>query len=347
MAIACFKSMTPQSLQIALCGYREQVIGPAYSKNPFFGIKRTKEWVLPAPFATYIQAVIKVFSSVYFTKHNAHATQEIPEQDLRGCPCERSPEAFHSASRASSLSGHSAKTYDHFLAHGDLITDTLMSSPNLMFRKTFLFSLNQFHGCSEWYLQKQRNLQYLPSVNQYLSKILLDDWKIPPRTTNIAETSHAATNADTSTQLSFLPAILVSGIKTMCKHWNGPSECEHLSEQRGGWTLNYPLPSSAHHPGPLELHWNPAFELDPALEPNYHALGESDYAMADYNGSGLDCVLPLPPPSLPVQPPDTSAPSDISGPSRTQRQKREQEVDPANEIEGKRSRTASRRARGE
>jgi hypothetical protein len=45
-----------------------QVIGPAYSKNPFFGIERTKEWVLPAPFATYMQAVMKVFSSVYFTQ---------------------------------------------------------------------------------------------------------------------------------------------------------------------------------------------------------------------------------------------------------------------------------------
>ncbi|KAJ7801398.1 hypothetical protein B0H14DRAFT_3489652 [Mycena olivaceomarginata] len=42
-----------------LRGYREQVIGPAYSKNPFFGFERTKEWVLPAPFATYMQAVIK------------------------------------------------------------------------------------------------------------------------------------------------------------------------------------------------------------------------------------------------------------------------------------------------
>ncbi|KAJ6464218.1 hypothetical protein DFH09DRAFT_1295631 [Mycena vulgaris] len=115
----------------------------------------------------------------------------------------------------------------------------------------------------------------------------------------------------------------------------------------GNSALNYPLPSSAHHPGPLELHWNTAFELDPALKPNYHALGGSDYAMADYNGSGSDYVLPLPPPSPPVQPPDTSAPSDASGPSRTRRRKHEQEVDPANKVEGKRSRTASRRARGE
>ncbi|KAJ7315705.1 hypothetical protein DFH08DRAFT_820276 [Mycena albidolilacea] len=354
----------------------------------------------------------------------------------------------------------------------------------------------------QWYLQKQRNPWYLPSVNQYLSRILLEDWKITPRKTNIAETSHAVTNADT--QLPLLPAILVTQERDkddveeihqivrdgiMRKHWNGPSEREHLSEQRAGWSahqreernddlvtydtlakdweegqeewrfslthghalqaqiqliqaelkvdkrrtdlseelktlraalefekqarrdwvtqrgetdsqmkvlgagplkgvqinrnqpvaalsdtaipddlnngqaeffdedmgqleyfpsdpLNYPLPSSVHHPGPLELHWNAAFELDPALEPIYHALGGSDYATADYNGSGSDYVLPLPPPSPPVQPPDTSAPSDTSGPSRTRRRKREQEVDPANEVEGKRSRTASRRARG-
>ncbi|KAJ7307717.1 hypothetical protein DFH08DRAFT_824244 [Mycena albidolilacea] len=101
----------------------------------------------------------------------------------------------------------------------------------------------------------------------------------------------------------------------------------------GNSTLNYPHPSPAHHPGPLELHWNAAFELVPAFEPNYHALGGSDYTMADYNVSGSDYVLPLPPSSLPVQPPDTSTPSDTSGASR--------------EVEGKRSRTASRCGEGE
>ncbi|KAJ7302864.1 hypothetical protein DFH08DRAFT_826190 [Mycena albidolilacea] len=329
-----------------------------------------------------------------------------------------------------------------------------------------------------WYLQKQRNPWYLPSVNQYLSKILLDNWKITPRTTNIAETSHAATNADTSTQLPLLPAILVTQERDkddveeihqivrdgiMRKHCNGPSEREHLSEQRAGWSarqreernddlvtydtlakdreegqeewrfsltrghalqaqiqliqaelklnkqqtdlseelktlraalefekqarhdwvtqrgeinsqmevlwagplkgvqinrnqpvaalsdttipddlnngqaeffdedmgqleyfpsdsLNYPLPSSVHHPGPLELHWNTA--LSSILHLNQTimiVLGGSDYAMADYNGFGSDYVLPLPPPSPPLQPPDTSAPSDTSGPSRTRR----------------------------
>jgi hypothetical protein len=45
--------------------------------------------------------------------------------------------------------------------------------------------------------------------------------------------------------------------------------------------------------------------------------------------------------------PLTLPPSDTSGPSRTRRRKREKEIDSANEVEGKRSRTASRRARGE
>ncbi|KAJ7055170.1 hypothetical protein C8F01DRAFT_1088528 [Mycena amicta] len=65
-----------------LRGYREQVIGPTYSKNPFFGLERTKEWVLPAPFATYMQAM----------------RETIEEQDVRG----RSMDAFRSISRASS-----------------------------------------------------------------------------------------------------------------------------------------------------------------------------------------------------------------------------------------------------
>ncbi|KAF8169544.1 hypothetical protein K438DRAFT_1941264 [Mycena galopus ATCC 62051] len=303
----------------------------------------------------------------------------------------------------------------------------------------------------KWYLQKQRNPWYLPSVNQYLSKILLDDWEITPRTTNIAETSHAATNTDTSTQLPLLRAILVTQKRDkddveeihqivrdgiMRKHWNGPSEREHLSEQRVVWsarqreernddlatydalakdreegqeewrfsltrghalqeqiqlvqaelkldkrrtdlseelntlraalefekqarreidtqmkvlrgiplkgvqnnwcqpvaalsdtaipghrtddlnnsqeecfdesmgqleyfpsdyiissnsTLNDPLPSPAHHPGPLELHWNAAFELDPALERNYHE-GETTQFSETSNLASL-CLL--------------------------------------------------------
>lgn len=103
----------------------------------------------------------------------------------------------------------------------------------------------------QWYLQKQRNPWYLPSVNAHLSRISRDDWNITPRTTNIAETSHALTNADTSTSLPLLPAILATQQRDkdeideihqiardgiMRKRWNGPSQRERLSEQRAGWT---------------------------------------------------------------------------------------------------------------
>ncbi|KAJ7885926.1 hypothetical protein B0H14DRAFT_2563623 [Mycena olivaceomarginata] len=348
----------------------------------------------------------------------------------------------------------------HFQRHIDELSKSDVPQDVLTSLKSILGLASQeeidaWHAfCTKWYLQKQRNSWYLPSVNQYLSKISLDDWKITPRTTNIAETSHAATNADTSTQLPLLPAILVTQERDkddveeihqivrdgiMCKHWNGPSERKHLSDQRAGWsarqreernddlatydalakdreegqeewrfsltrghalqeqiqlvqaelkldkrrtdlseelkTLRAALEFEKQarrdwvtqrgeidtqmkvlRAGPLkddlnngQLEYFPSdfarnttFELDPALEPNYHALGGSDYAIADYNVSGSDYVLPLPPPSPPVQPPDTSAPSDTSGPSRTRRRKREQEVDPANEVEGKRSRTALR-----
>ncbi|KAF8169714.1 hypothetical protein K438DRAFT_1983102 [Mycena galopus ATCC 62051] len=146
----------------------------------------------------------------------------------------------------------------HFISNG-----TSTSSPNPPSLKSILglasqeeidawhaFCASQAHPKSGTF-KKQRNLWYLPSVNRYLSKILLDNWKITLRTTNIAETSHAATNADTSTQLPLLPAILVTQERDkddveeihqivrdgiLRKHWNGPSEREHLSEQRAGWS---------------------------------------------------------------------------------------------------------------
>ncbi|KAJ6623819.1 hypothetical protein B0H10DRAFT_772137 [Mycena sp. CBHHK59/15] len=80
------------------------------------------------------------------------------------------------------------------------------------------FCAGQTHPkVQQWYLQKQRNPWYLPSVNAHLSKVSRDDWNITPRTTNIAETSHASTNADTSTSLPLLPLFLrdKSGTKTI------------------------------------------------------------------------------------------------------------------------------------
>ncbi|KAJ7865789.1 hypothetical protein B0H13DRAFT_1898409 [Mycena leptocephala] len=103
----------------------------------------------------------------------------------------------------------------------------------------------------------------------------------------------------------------------------------------------------AEHPAEPLFHWSTGFVLDPALEPNYHVLGGSDDPVAssapNYSASGSDYVLSLPPPP----PPPADQPTETSGPSRARRRKREPEVDPANEVEGKRSRTASRRARGE
>ncbi|KAJ6579406.1 hypothetical protein B0H10DRAFT_2235753 [Mycena sp. CBHHK59/15] len=115
------------------------------------------------------------------------------------------------------------------------------------------FCAGQTHPkVQQWYLQKQRNPWYLPSVNAHLSKVSRDDWNITPRTTNIAETSHASTNADTSTSLPLLPLFLrqrqerdkddideihqIARDGIMRKRWNGPSERERLAEQRAGWS---------------------------------------------------------------------------------------------------------------
>ncbi|KAJ7874978.1 hypothetical protein B0H14DRAFT_2569008 [Mycena olivaceomarginata] len=255
------RSFHPDRLSLKdLRGYREQVIGPAYSKNPFFGIERTKEWVLPAPFATYMQAVIK----------------ETAEQDLRGCPCERSPEVFRSASRASSSSGHSVPR---------------TASPS----------------SQGWFSVLRAGPLKDVQINRNQPVAALSDTAIPD-TESGSSLELPSMNDLNNGQAEFFD-------EDMGQLEYFPSDYIISSNS----ALIFPLPSSAHHLGPLELHWNTAFELDPALEPNYHALGGSDYAMADYNGSGSDYVFPLPPPSPPVQPPDTSAPSGTSGPSRTRR----------------------------
>ncbi|KAJ7055171.1 hypothetical protein C8F01DRAFT_1374044 [Mycena amicta] len=362
-----------------------------------------------------------------------------------------------------------------------------------------VFCASQTHPkVQQWYLQKLHNPWYLLSINAYLLKVALDDWKITPRTTNIAETSHAATNADTSTSLPLLPAILVTqdrdkdDIKEihqtvrngiMRKRWNGSSARERLAEQWTGWSAHQrdeqnddivtydalaqdreegqeewcfsltrghelqeqiqlvsaelkldrrqtdlseelkmlqaavefekqarrdwvsrrgeidakmkalragPLkgvqinrsgpavatkdaeaapndsneipeqhtdkdigdveglpsdnmlsddsmivesltPSLRLHSATSPVNWDTGIELDPALEPNYHALGGSDYPIdslaLDHDLSASGPVPPLPPPSPSIQPPVTSE----SGLSRARRRKRDPEVDPANQ----------------
>ncbi|KAJ7823705.1 hypothetical protein B0H14DRAFT_3469879 [Mycena olivaceomarginata] len=90
----------------------------------------------------------------------------------------------------------------------------------------------------------------LPSISPFLSKIAPNDYNLTPNTTNLAESAHAGTNAQTSTQLALLPGILrkytcdnvqVDEIHQfirnggMRKRWNGPSEREKLSAQCKGW----------------------------------------------------------------------------------------------------------------
>ncbi|KAJ7683931.1 hypothetical protein B0H14DRAFT_3534860 [Mycena olivaceomarginata] len=101
-----------------------------------------------------------------------------------------------------------------------------------------------------WYAQKLANPWYLPSISPFLSKIAPNDYNLTPNTTNLAESAHAGTNAQTSTQLALLPGILrkytcdnvqVDEIHRfirnggMRKRWNGPSEREKLSAQCKGW----------------------------------------------------------------------------------------------------------------
>ena len=49
---------------------------------------------------------------------------------------------------------------------------------------------------------------YLPSVNRFLSLIPQANWAVTPDDTNIAESAHAARNAETGIGNSLLAAIL-------------------------------------------------------------------------------------------------------------------------------------------
>ncbi|KAJ7052354.1 hypothetical protein C8F01DRAFT_1332885 [Mycena amicta] len=112
-----------------------------------------------------------------------------------------------------------------------------------------------------WYSNKIDKPWYLPSINPFLSKIARDDYNLTPNTTNLAESAHAGTNAQTSTQLALLPGILRkytrdnaqadelhrmmrSGI--MRKHWNGPAQRERRAEQRKGWAAKATFQRNEH-----------------------------------------------------------------------------------------------------
>ncbi|KAJ7337368.1 hypothetical protein DFH08DRAFT_252732 [Mycena albidolilacea] len=112
-----------------------------------------------------------------------------------------------------------------------------------------------------WYTQKLANPWYLPSISPFLSKIAPNDYNLTPNTTNLAESAHAGTNAQTSTHLALLPGILRKYTRdnvqvdeihriirngVMRKRWNGPSEREKLSAQRKGWATKAAFERSEH-----------------------------------------------------------------------------------------------------
>ncbi|KAJ7817700.1 hypothetical protein B0H14DRAFT_3877419 [Mycena olivaceomarginata] len=112
-----------------------------------------------------------------------------------------------------------------------------------------------------WYAQKLANPWYLPSISPFLSKIAPNDYNLTPNTTNLAESAHAGTNAQTSTQLALLPGILRKYMRdnvqvdeihqiirdgVMRKRWNGPSEREKLSAQRKGWAAKAAFERNEH-----------------------------------------------------------------------------------------------------
>ncbi|KAJ7872496.1 hypothetical protein B0H14DRAFT_3564688 [Mycena olivaceomarginata] len=112
-----------------------------------------------------------------------------------------------------------------------------------------------------WYAQKLANPWYLPSISPFLSKIAPNDYNLTPNTTNLAESAHAGTNTQTSTQLALLPGILRKYMRdnvqvdeihqiirdgVMRKRWNGPSKREKLSAQRKGWAAKAAFERNEH-----------------------------------------------------------------------------------------------------
>lgn len=61
--------------------------------------------------------------------------------------------------------------------------------------------------CGDWYTQKTRYSWYLPALVKHLSGIPAELWDTTRGETNIAESSHAATNAEVGTGLSLLQAV--------------------------------------------------------------------------------------------------------------------------------------------
>ncbi|KIK89998.1 hypothetical protein PAXRUDRAFT_14369 [Paxillus rubicundulus Ve08.2h10] len=98
-----------------------------------------------------------------------------------------------------------------------------------------------------WYQQKIVHPWFLPSVNGFLSLMEPDSWKLTPSHTNIAETAHAARNAETSISVALLTAVLQARERdvkiveeiamieregVMPRRWNGTAERDKHNAQR-------------------------------------------------------------------------------------------------------------------
>lgn len=62
-----------------------------------------------------------------------------------------------------------------------------------------------YHDLLDWFKQKQP--WFIGTINQKFTKMPPESWRIIPSSTNLNETSHAATNAATGIQLTLLDAI--------------------------------------------------------------------------------------------------------------------------------------------
>ncbi|PPR05947.1 hypothetical protein CVT24_004653 [Panaeolus cyanescens] len=64
------------------------------------------------------------------------------------------------------------------------------------------------HKClRDWIIDKKGSPWFIPSVNQFMSKISEEDWYLTPGDTNLNESAHPFTNAFTGTNLSLMEAI--------------------------------------------------------------------------------------------------------------------------------------------
>ena len=59
----------------------------------------------------------------------------------------------------------------------------------------------------DWYQDKKPHPWFIPSLNEFFSKIAKEDWYLTPGDTNLNESTHPATNMQTGTNLPLLDSI--------------------------------------------------------------------------------------------------------------------------------------------